>query len=427
MRPVILSLSLLLLTLIGCSKPGGSGEKSGADSSTKGKQEGGKGSQGAQDSGKGGKSGDAGAQISDVVMISTDDQRRAGIQVAAVEVRSEPQQLVVAGQVAMDELHTAHIGTIADGPITTVNVLPGDLVRRGAVLAEQHSHSVHETVGALLQAFAAVDRARGSVTFAQQARDRYQHLYGIRAASLEEAQRSDQGVLEANRELADAEANVHMEREHLSELLQVNPETLTPDTLYQRELIPVRAVQAGTVIARNVTPGTVASLGQEAFIISNLTTVWVTASVNEKDLALVRVGERAGITSQALDTQVLSGRVGMLGDTIDPVTRTVPVRIVVPNPHTRLRPGMFATAMIDEAATRTAIFAATDALQDINGNQVVFVTADGTHFRTQTVKLGTRSAGKVEILDGLHPGDHVVVNGAFMVKSELLKGTMGEG
>ncbi len=419
------ALTLLALALTGCSRHGDPASKAG-DSSGKSQQQGDAPAGNSQTQGASGRS-DTGGPTADTVTIAPEDQRRAAIQVAAVEVRTAPQQLVVAGQVAMDERHTAHIGTVAEGPITAVAVLPGDVVRRGAVLAEQHSHSVHETVGALLQAFAAVDRARGGLTFAQQARDRYQHLYSIRAASLEEAQRSDQGVLEANRELADAQASVHMEREHLSELLQVNPETLTPDTLYQRELIPIRAVQDGTVIARSITPGTVATLGQEAFVVSNLATVWVIASVNEKDLALVHTGEPARITSQALDHRVLAGRVALLGDTIDPTTRTVPVRIVVPNPQTRLRPGMFATAMIDEPATRTAIFAPADALQNINGSDVVFVTADGTHFRVQAVKLGTRSEGRVEIVDGLHPGDHIVVNGAFMVKSELLKGTMGEG
>jgi membrane fusion protein, heavy metal efflux system len=58
---------------------------------------------------------------------------------------------------------------------------------------------------------------------------------------------------------------------------------------------------------------------------------------------------------------------------------------------------------------------------------VVFVTHDGTSFRAQTVTVGTNSGGKAEIVDGLRPGDQVVVSGAFMVKSELLKGTMGEG
>ena len=117
----------------------------------------------------------------------------------------------------------------------------------------------------------------------------------------------------------------------------------------------------------------------------------------------------------------------MIGDTLDPETRTIPVRVVIPNPATNLRPGMFASAHIAEPDTRDAVFVPEDALQNINGMPVVFVTADGTTFQARTVNVGTRSMGKAEVVDGLKPGDRIVVTGAFMVKSEMLKGTMGDG
>lgn len=363
----------------------------------------------------------------DSVTIGRGDQQRAGITVAPVEVRAVARTLTVTSQVQMNEQNTSHIGARADGIITAVNVLPGAAVRRGMVLGDLHGHMVHETVGALVQAYAAVDRQRAAVTFAQQARDRYDHLYGIQAASLEEKQRSEQDLLQANNQLIDAEANVRMEREHLSELLQVPPDSLKPGTLYDKEIIPIRSVMDGVVIARNVTVGQVVNTGFEAFVISNLSTVWVTATVNERDLSLIHTGALASITTQAYPDELFHGVVTMVGDTLDPQTRTVPVRIVVPNPGTRLRPGMFATAQIAEPQTQNAVFVPEDALQDINGMKVVFVTQDGITFRALTVTVGTRPAGKAEILDGLRPGDRIAVGGAFMVKSEMLKGTMGEG
>ena len=87
------------------------------------------------------------------------------------------------------------------------------------------------------------------------------------------------------------------------------------------------------------------------------------------------------------------------------------MRVVVPNPGTRLRPGMFASAHIAEPSTRTAVFVPEDALQNINGMPVVFVTRDGTTFQARTVNVGTRSMGKAEIIEGLQPGDRIVVNG----------------
>lgn len=366
------------------------------------------------------------AQNGATVNISPAEQKQAGIVVAAVELRPIARTLTVAGQIGMDEKHTSQVGAIADGRIATVKVLEGDRVQRGTVLGELHSHMVHETVGALVQAYAAADRARGAVQFAEQQQTRYTHLYSIQAASLEESQQADQNLLQAKSQLIDAQASVRMEREHLSELLQVDPETLTPDNLYSRELVPIRSAVDGVVVARNVTVGQVVSTGYVAFVVTNLSTVWVTAAVNERDLPLVRMGVAATLTIQGYPDSVFRGRVDMIGDTLDPQTRTVPVRIAVPNPETKLRPGMFASVQIAEPQTTSGIFVPQEAMQDINGERVVFVTPDGTHFRVQAVNVGLHSDGKAQITSGLGPGDRIVVGGAFMVKSEMLKGSMDE-
>lgn len=428
--PVLFSAALALCCLFaGCSKKvdgkgGGSGDSGKTSSNSSGSSTSSNTQDGADKSSRGG------ATPNDVVKISLADQGRAGIASAPVLVQRTPRVLAVAGQVGMDEAHTSHLGTLADGRIEAVNVLPGSAVRKGQVLGSLHSHAVHETVGALAQAYAAADRQRGAVAFARQAQARYHHLYSIQAASLEESQRSDQELLQAQQMLADAEASVHMEREHLSELLQVSPESLNAHNLYDRELIPIRSPIDGVVIARNISVGQVVETGAVAFDISNLSTVWVTAAVNQENLSLLHRGAAVDVLTEGFPDQVFHGRVTMIGDTLDPETRTVPVRIVVPNPGTKLRPGMFASAHIAEPATRDAIFVPENALQNINGMTVVFVATDvsnGSTFQARTVNVGTRSMGKAEIVNGLQPGDRVVVNGAFMVKSEMLKGTMGDG
>ena len=420
--PILL---VALLCAFGCSKKQGAGDTPEAKSSSK-KGSSGSGGSGSSESAKSGEDSQGQAEPG-TVRIERSNQPRAGIVIAQVEAQTMPQLLTVPAQVEMDDAHTSHVGAIASGRVTAVYVLPGQNVRRGTVLAQFHSDSVHETVGALAKAFADADRQRSAVVFAQQAADRYSRLYAIQAASLEEKQRAEQELKQAQQALTDAQADVHMEREHLSELLQVAPETLTPGSLYERELIPIRAPMDGVVVARNVTVGQVIEAGFDAFDLSNLSTVWVVAAVNEKDLGLVRNGAEANIVTQASAEKVFPARVERVGDMLDPATRTIPVRIAVRNPDMELRPGMFASAHIDGPGTRTALFVPEDALQDLNGNQVVFTTADGETFKAQIVKLGTRTKGKAEVVEGLKPGDHVVVNGAFMVKGELLKGTVGDG
>lgn len=117
----------------------------------------------------------------------------------------------------------------------------------------------------------------------------------------------------------------------------------------------------------------------------------------------------------------------MLGDVVDPQTRTLPVRIVVPNREVRLRPGMFVLTSLAGPSTRAAVFVPTNAIQDVNGFRVVFVTQDGSTFYARAIEAGIQANGMVEITQGLTASDRVVVQGAFMVKGELLKGTVGEG
>jgi cobalt-zinc-cadmium efflux system membrane fusion protein len=418
----LITIALLCLTLGACSKKEtDGGGKTGGDQQQTSSQKG--------DSKSGNsKGGDAASMggTADTVKIQAADQQKAGIAIATVETATLPQLLTLNGQVVPNDQRTSHLGVVADGRITALNVLPGAVVRRGQTLGEVHSHSVHETVGALVQAFAAVDRAKGAVTFATQARDRYAKLYAIQVASLEEKQKSEQDLLQARQSLTDAEASVHMEREHLSELLQVTPESLNASNLYNRELVPIRSPIDGVVLTRSLTVGQVVDTGTEAFLISDLSTVWVTASANEKDISLLHNGANADVTTQGFPDLAFKGRVGQIGNELDPQTRTIPVRIVLPNPGQRLRPGMFASAHIAGSATRTAVSIPEDALQNINGNQVVFLTADGVTFRPQVVKLGTHSMGRAEIVQGLKPGDRIVVKGSFMVKGELLKGTVGD-
>ncbi|AFL87801.1 RND family efflux transporter, MFP subunit [Terriglobus roseus DSM 18391] len=414
----LIPIAILCVTLAGCSRKQDEGSsKQGEDQKQSASQQG------------DGKSGadDKKAASADSVKIQAADQQKAGIAIAPVEVASMPQLLTLNGQVVPNDQRTSHVGVVADGRITSLSVLPGAVVRRGQTLGQVHSHSVHETVGALLQAFAAVDRAKGAVTFATQARDRYAKLYSIQAASLEEKQKSEQDLLQAKQSLLDADASVHMEREHLSELLQVTPESLNANNLYNRELVPIRSPIDGVVLSRSLTVGQVVDTGTEAFLVSDLSTVWVTASANEKDISLLHNGASADVTTQGFPDLAFNGRVGNVGSELDPQTRTIPVRIVIPNPGQRLRPGMFAAAHIAGTASRTAVFIPEDALQNINGNQVVFLTMDGVTFRPQIVRLGTHSKGRAEIVQGLKPGDHIVVKGAFMVKGELLKGTVGDG
>jgi multidrug efflux pump subunit AcrA (membrane-fusion protein) len=105
----------------------------------------------------------------------------------------------------------------------------------------------------------------------------------------------------------------------------------------------VRTPPGGVVIKRNITPATVVQAGTEAFIATNLSTVWVTGAVSERDISLVRIGRPVSVKVQGYPDEIFHGRVGQVGGTLDPETRTIPVRVIVLNPGLQLKPEMFAT------------------------------------------------------------------------------------
>ena len=399
----------LLLVCAGCSN-GSSGNSSKPSSESK----------------SGGSSGQAKSGGAGAITVSPAQQQEAGIRLAVMEPRKVPRTLTVPGQIMMDEQRTVHISPYADGKVTDVLKLQGDRVERGTVLAHMHSHSVHETVGALAQDFANVARQQAAVSYATAKRDRYAHLYAIQAASLEQQQGSEQELVQAQTELANAQAAVTMEREHLGDLMQVPPAGITPANLYQHEFVPITSPIAGTVVTRSITPGMVFEPGNEAYTVSNLESVWMVAAVSEAELAHVRQGQHVTVRTDAWPGQSFAGTVTLIGSALDPTTRTVQVRATLRNRNGELKPQMFTTATLDEADTREALFVPEDAIQEVNGVGIVFATDDGTHFAPRTIKTAPPVAGQVEVTDGLRAGERVAIAGAFLLKSELLKGTIGE-
>ena len=384
----------------------------------------------AANAGTGASSGDAGkskaSEPPNTVEVALDQQAAAGIRVVQLQPRAAPRTLLVPGQITMDEQRTAHIAPYSDGRVVDVLKMVGDPVGKGTVLAHLHSHVVHETVGALAQAFAAEARAQSAVTYAEEKRNRYQHLYSIQAASLEQQQGSEQELVQAQTDLRDAQASVTMEREHLGDVLQIDPQSITPATLATYEDVPVLSPIAGTVITRTLAPGMVFEPGNEAYTVSDLRTVWMVASVSEIDLPHLRVGERVTVSTDAWPGQSFPGMVTLIGSSLDPATRTVQVRATLANPSGRLKPQMFANASIGEAETMPALFVPEAAMQEVNGVAVVFFTADGTHFNPPAHKTLPPVSGEAQVTDGLRPGDRIAAAGAFLLKSDLLKGAIGE-
>ena len=143
----------------------------------------------------------------------------------------------------------------------------------------------------------------------------------------------------------------------------------------------------------------------------------------------VKQGTTVKIHTESYPGEVFAGKVAYIGNIVDPQSRTVPVRVEVPNPRARLKPGMFATAEVVTGISSTqAIMIPSSAIQKIEGKPSVFVQEKDGSFAKRELELGREFGNSVEVKSGLKEGEQVVVTGAFTLKSELLKeGLEGHG
>jgi cobalt-zinc-cadmium efflux system membrane fusion protein len=187
------------------------------------------------------------------------------------------------------------------------------------------------------------------------------------------------------------------------------------------------APQAGTIIARHISPGELVTPRDKPFTIADLSTVWILLDIYEKDLAHVQEGANVQITVDAYSGETFRGAVAYLGNLVNPATRTVEARVEIPNPDGRLRPGMFARASIrsSSATGKKSLVVSQDAVQHIEEHPVAFVEKKPGTYEKRVLILGANDNPDVEILSGLQEGERVVTKGSFYLKSVLLGETLG--
>jgi len=359
-------------------------------------------------------------------------QQSAGVATEEAPMRSLPQTVRATARLSNDENQTWRVGAITDGRIVKVLANPGDTVKRGAVLARMHSHDIHESRAAYQKAQMELARARTDEAFASRARDRAKRLYELKAGSLEQAEHAEAELKNAQTMVSSARVEVERTRGHLTEFLGISADTpphagpLPAGEDDEEEFIPVIAPAAGTVLSRSVTPGTVVTPANDLFVISNLSSLWAIAEVNEEYLARLRPGMPARIYVQSYGREPFTGRIGKLGESFDPTTRTVKVRIDLPNRGARLKPEMYATAEIEVGGSEPAILVPQGATQEVRGETVVFVQTAADRFEVRPVELGRALDGSFEVLRGLKAGERIATRGAFVLKSEFLKAALAK-
>jgi len=174
----------------------------------------------------------------------------------------------------------------------------------------------------------------------------------------------------------------------------------------------------GVILAKHLTRGEAVDREKQAFVVADLSSVWVDLSVYQKDLGRIAIGQRVRIHSvnEGPDAE---GEISYLTPSVDQVTRTATARVVLDNPERKFLPGMFVTAHTLDA-DKAALAVPRDAIQTLEGRPCVFIETS-TGFVPRIVVLGREGESRVEVFAGLAQGERIAVKNTFLLKAELAK------
>jgi membrane fusion protein, heavy metal efflux system len=360
------------------------------------------------------------------VVISPSEQAAQKIEVEAARASDLRGVLHLPGHIALPDNATWRVGVLTDGRVEKVYANLGDYVHQGQILARMHSHDVHDARAAYQMALSDRTRLESAQTLAQTEYDRTQRLYLLKAVSLEQTQIARQELVNAQAEANNAQIAVIRERTHLEDTLGVPADIPVNSHNENDELVPIAAPASGYVLEKTVTPGATIQPSTDAFVIGDLSRLWMLASVSADQLAQLHVGQPAVISLADVPGQSFPGRVANLGQQFDATTRQMQIRIEFTNAGGRLRPEMLAIAELPVGEKKTVLLVPQDAVQQVNGQDAVFVRSSVDHFAMHPVQTGEAAQGMVRILSGIAPGDQVVTRGSFVVKSQLLRSSIGD-
>jgi cobalt-zinc-cadmium efflux system membrane fusion protein len=297
----------------------------------------------------------------------------------------------------------------------------GDRVRNGQVLAEMHSPVVHEAWADYRKAVAERRRRGTEQTFAGQNEERAKRLLEDKAISQQDLRRAEADRAAADEQLDMAQTEVRRAEEALEHYGVTNAEDPTGES---GEYIPVRSPLHGVVLEKSITQGTAVTVGTPLYVVADLTELWAVAEIDETQIPLVKAGRPTELAVSAYPGETFAGRITSVADMVNPKTRRVTVRCQVPNPGQRLKPEMYASITLSAGEPREVLAVPAGAIQEIEGKPLVFVKTAKGSFERRDVVAGAEAEGWVEVRSGVKEGEPVATTGSFLLKSELLKGTM---
>ena len=348
-----------------------------------------------------------------VVRLSDEEIEEFGIEIRTAGPGRILLHVDLPGEVTVNADRLGHVVPRVPGIVREVRKTLGDTVRTGEVMAVLVSRELADAKSAYLAA-----RERLELALANFRRE--QGLWAKKITSEQEYLEAKQKLAEVRIELRSAEQKLHA-LGFSEAFLEKLPEHSDVDfTRYE-----IRAPFDGTVIEKHITTGEVLNAEAEAFVVADLSTVWVDLSVYQKDLPFVQIGQKA-VVSAGPGLAEAQGIISYLGPIVGEKTRTAPARVVLPNPDGRWKPGLFVNARVAVKEEEAEIVVPKTAVQTMDGRPVIFVRTE-QGFKPRPVSLGRSNDTNVAVVSGLGSGERYAAEGAFTLKAELAKEAFAGG
>jgi len=350
--------------------------------------------------------GHGGHEEGGVIKLSPAQIKQAGIVSKQLQIRTELQVINAPGTVAFNGYALADITTLVDGVVHKRYVRLGDQVKKGEKLLTLNST-------ALAQAEASYLRAQAEYHRSQQEIKRLQALAEQKIVSQARLQKveSTYQIMQANLSAAKATLfSYGLSKHDIAALMKQK----------KYGLLTLRSPHAGTVVADSFRIGQHFAAGSQLMQVADESHVWVEVKIPESALSDIKIGQLALVTPKGMNTHY-QGAVINIHHQLDPVTRTAGVRLSIENSDDSLHPGMFVNTEIATSTGKKSLLITENAIQRQGSELIVFVEEEPGHFERREVEINKSNMGLVTILKGVKEGEKVVVQGSFVLASELAK------
>jgi len=315
--------------------------------------------------------------------------------------------LSLPGEIALDANRVVHVVPRLTGVAKQVLKNLGDTVAKGEVLAQIDSRALADVKSGYLAALA----RRG---LAQTRYTREKELYGKKISPADDYLSAKQALAEEDINIRAAEQSLQalgLSTEAIASVRDRSDATLTEYSL----ISPID----GTIIEKHLNTGEFVDEQADAFVLADLTQVWVSVVVYAADLRNIREGQEVIVRSEDLGIEAV-GKVAYIGALVGEQTRTGKATVELPNPEGRWRPGLFVSVAVAQDQFTVPVAVPMDAVQTLKDESVVFVR-EGDALEARPVKLGRNDGKHVEILEGLKAGEMYVSENSFLVKADIEK------